>query len=1655
MNESRSRVVIGTGAAARFILAFAAAMALVSPAQHAFASPTYVDLTPRQPTRPRQDAGALERRTEEYERALERHRARVGTSRVDAADELERAQAILGPPPSVWKRLGFPDRTSPAHAAQLSAGSTLLRDLAVRLESGATKIRAAFDEAERSLAADADVAEAKARLGHERADLSAHVQFTAEELRAIAHAVDIDGSVWARLRTYARQLTWRDPATRLAKLRAAQASWDLARRAPPIGSELTYTAPPQRAPAALPTETITPAYAAAGRGIEGLEDVTDGSELELSEDVTRRAASLGSVAAAYEFVKNQCSYEWYYGSLKGAAETLRGCSGNDADLASLLIALLRAQGVPARYVHGTVELPLVQVASLAGVLGDASTGDESTRVAAARDATLRVVEASGVPFEPVVSGGRVTAIRMAHVWVEAYLGFSDYRGAPAGRGTRQWAPLDPAIAGVPRAFARPPAIDAVAELGIDGESFTAEYVEGASTASPLELLRRDVARVLASNHAGSTYSDARRSVLTTPEAFGFVPGSLPYAVTRVHGEYAILPDPLRQRGRVTVSDSTGVVLDVTLPLHRMVAHRAALTYEPATPTDAGVIAESGGFYDAPAALVQLVPAVRIDGRSVAVGARPLGAGAPLKWTLELLLPDGSTRRIENATVAGNVIALGVGAPRNHHVEGPLFLDGDLDSQLTRFLYERAASYATGWSDAEDELADLMQVVLVRPTANVVFVENQVEVAEVLGVRQRLLFKGFEVDADLRNVIPIELVAGRGRTFLRVSGLEGSHREARVLEEGCGVAAISATGVLQEARRRGIPLLRLTASNAAVELARLSSTSDVIEDVRDHLARGREVLVPSMDLTVEDWTGSGYIVLDPSTGAGGYFLTGRVSGGRTIVSPWRWAADALLEWVRNPYGRPPTTDLTKITGLSKVVESDMQRVRVGTASAFPLKVLVYGQWKEGKDKTLSAPVVGAPVDFYRCDGDATDSQHPVCGDPALHARAAFDSSPQQMQELLTGSADEIVSRVEASSRRIARAVSDGNGFASVWVTPDPRIGNSAIQEMPSRGTVPQLLGYDKIMAVVWVDRGTRGMFPVILRDPFVVVAEPDVAARVEGPSRTVGGTAGIEIAGGLDAIVVDRFGNPRANEVLRWTSGAGGGKFVLPTRFGENIGATEGLALKILDETGVDSSQVPTLEVTTPTELPVNVSFIPGYGSGAGYYTTVTATTTGGLSHSVGIRVAQRSYAFTLGSRRDVWFGGIRGTRLAWPLAAAVYARTATGWTPVTSGVVIEQRTWSDAHPGAEVTTSVSIPQSGTAVLLPTYDYADEWQQFRWSATVTLPDGTPLRCDDEYGMNVWSGIVKVAFHAVDRFSATLALPGADRSWVLPSDQRLDVTITNPTERPLYVRANQPTTPVLYWNDGSAADPTLRAVRANGVGGWLGYSSGGQDFTLQAPVRSDGPGGKVAFSVLAPDWRPDMTSVMRTLTEESVTYVGTSMVTFAGPLRCSYYIAEHEFACVETLSGHDAVAVATVADAFSGNGGGRNQPACGYATERGPIPPGTYRIGEGIMGRNTGPLSFGLEPRAGTETCGRTGFMIHTGTYSEGCIVVREQTLETLNALGRGTLVVKPCKDGASCAAPTCEPAPGCCSPNGCPPDDHVQYVGSDATNTCHAVPSSCQ
>jgi hypothetical protein len=88
-------------------------------------------------------------------------------------------------------------------------------------------------------------------------------------------------------------------------------------------------------------------------------------------------------------------------------------------------------------------------------------------------------------------------------------------------------------------------------------------------------------------------------------------------------------------------------------------------------------------------------------------------------------------------------------------------------------------------------------------------------------------------------------------------------------------------------------------------------------------------------------------------------------------------------------------------------------------------------------------------------------------------------------------------------------------------------------------------------------------------------------------------------------------------------------------------------------------------------------------------------------------------------------------------------------------------------------------------------------------------------------------------------------------------------------------------------------------------------------------------------------------------------------------------------------HDGKHVAT---GYSGHDDGKNNPDKQAVADVGPCPQGRYSIGPPRDSDHVGPYAMPLTPMPGTNTFGRSSFMIHgdsivhPGTASHGCIIL---------------------------------------------------------------------
>ena len=776
------------------------------------------------------------------------------------------------------------------------------------------------------------------------------------------------------------------------------------------------------------------------------------------------AASLADPVAVYEDVRNRIRPDFYYGAMKGAVQAHLENHANDADSASVLVFMLRAKGIPARYVRGTVELRGPRLSALTGT--------------ATVEQAVRVLARAGIPHEVVLGAGGVASVRMERIWVEAYIPYSNYRGALLDTQGKTWIPLDPSF----KTFSAPAGMDVVGDLGFDPLAFTDEYATALRNQTPLQLAQTRVAEALAQRFPGKTYADVLNPRLVLGEAHGLLPSSLPYKVVQVTETSYDLPAPLQHTIRIMGEGANGTVIDTRLALPEVLGKRLTLSYLPYSDEDAETAASFGGLHRTPPYLVDVKAVVKSSGLAVAVGTSPIGLGVRYDLRLEVASPGG-TQVIENKVIAGNLTVIGLGG---REVTG----QETASDHAAQILSRLAWTYLDRWNDSDEELASLLRVVPVRPTVSVCLVMSALDVDYAGGDPLYPLtfdWKGIAIDADRRSSAPVgvEKIASE-RSFLLLSGLEGSVLEERLFEDNLQISAIATNEVLALARAQNVTVHELNAGNVDDVLPTLPFAPQVLEDVRDAAYRGLRVTIPAASVTQLAWTGVGYRILDETSGAASYQLQGGHSGGVTTPAVVQMPKEVVDPVARQGEDPEPQAD-QEVAFIRVFPSTDFQEGTVDKPLPKALKVLVTND--EG------FPVKGTPVLFGAVGGGML--LDPVTGERSLAVTVMSDARGEAAVRLVLG-------RYTSSIPRYA--LHEGDEYST-------QVGLNYVQARAGALT---------------------------LAEPFTAIAYPDYRevdggkkVDLEFEKRDSDYWNNLRVAGRLDVDVTDQHGNPISNIPLTY------------------------------------------------------------------------------------------------------------------------------------------------------------------------------------------------------------------------------------------------------------------------------------------------------------------------------------------------------------------------------------------------------------------------------------------------------------------------------------------------------------------------------------------
>ncbi|HEV7767942.1 MAG TPA: DUF6531 domain-containing protein, partial [Thermoanaerobaculia bacterium] len=593
------------------------------------------------------------------------------------------------------------------------------------------------------------------------------------------------------------------------------------------------------------------------------------SSPSIHPEVAALAATLQTPARIFSYAHDRIEWESYSGVAKGSLGTLKEGRGNDWDQALLLRDLLAAQGYNAQLEWGQVTLPITKAMNLVGT--------EDPLQAA------NLLATAGFDGVLLTSGGAPVAVQLTHVWVRAFIPYFPNRGAKVGT-PDMWVRMDPSF----KRYEYQPGIAINGKVAWNMD----EFLNTSAIRPPADFYGDKIWSYIRTNNIDCVnLAQVAKLGRVKAENFPFVPGTLPTKIDQLRGQGAVPPADQQQSVTVNLVSETGATIGTfTSPIADLWGKKLSLTFPPATPDDAATIQSYGGLFNTPPYLIRLKPLFSLDDQPVAEGAA-ISAGAALDMNLTFRQPNVPDDFTHHDVVAGetHTLVLDAGAPPDSLIQSRIerlkiliAANASEDAILSEQLNLVGLRYM---QHVDDGLAFATGVRWQRAVKRVfeADVRRQIDITyNIAGapLRLRPAENNIDVSRLLVGIVPINNDQSNRAEALSLAGLQSSYLEGAIWEEMQSERGISAAKALLLARAAGQALHTVTSANVDAVLAQTNLDPEVEAEIRGSVAQGRIAKIPSANISLGRWTGTGYILQDPLTGAATYPISGGMAGGST-------------------------------------------------------------------------------------------------------------------------------------------------------------------------------------------------------------------------------------------------------------------------------------------------------------------------------------------------------------------------------------------------------------------------------------------------------------------------------------------------------------------------------------------------------------------------------------------------------------------------------------------------------------------------------------------------------------------------------------------------------------------------------------------------------
>ncbi|QSX78299.1 RHS repeat-associated core domain-containing protein [Agrilutibacter solisilvae] len=634
-------------------------------------------------------------------------------------------------------------------------------------------------------------------------------------------------------------------------------------------------------------------------GTQAIPELTQSEETSITPQIQALADELGhNPVRIYNWVHNNIDFVPGHGAIQGAGLTLRSRQGNATDINSLLVSMLRASGIPARFVYGTVDVPIARAVSW-------------LRARNMNDA-LGLVQMGGIPSTLMMMNGQPHALRLQHMWVEAFIDFTPSRGA-INREPDAWIPMDASFKQYQLAsqpldvlglgqWNTQTAVDALK----DGAQFNADGSFTGLNTTAYTNYRNTVVERIAQSTDLTGLNDPEVGLgkyAIVPHQLPVISGTLPFAVSAARTRYAALPASLKYYMDVQLFATQrdiayeNPMMSVRVATVALGGQSLYINPKPASAEQELALRnyESSNSASLPLGSFSVIPQVKL-GDQVLAEAGAMAMGTPQFWVAGIVDLQGHIS--------------GTWEPYEFAAGSHINLTPDLGGMTPELAYSFAQDTGEEASQTVDRALHLAGIqywllndsrahieargagghFLRAPSVGVFAMPLQVRY--FFGIPRSGSFGGFATDIKADRVGIVHEDPAMYRHIAQKIGANGSLAEGLtwdLLLSGQPGRSLSASSILTWANRSKVPIHAITAENVAAILPKLQTTQDVKSEIANSVAAGMIVIVPEKEFSQGRMQAAGYVILDPDTGGGIY----RVDGGLNGAINWGCIAKAVV------------------------------------------------------------------------------------------------------------------------------------------------------------------------------------------------------------------------------------------------------------------------------------------------------------------------------------------------------------------------------------------------------------------------------------------------------------------------------------------------------------------------------------------------------------------------------------------------------------------------------------------------------------------------------------------------------------------------------------------------------------------------------------------